>query len=190
MRNTKKRLLQAASAAVVVAVVVSGAGAVFAAVKDDPRRVVVDDPKKQQILDKLLGLTDPVEPRAGAKSEPYKLPVPSVAEADEPWPLGIFADGEAPFPAEVFVGTSNWVGTLGPQYVVVYAGSEGEAPADGAARVLYYAITDGTLVSAKTLTVPPGEGALTISTATATDVVLTSANGTPHTFSILTGDFI
>jgi hypothetical protein len=187
MRNVNRRLLQAAGVAVVVAVVGSGATAVLAATGHDPRHIVVDDAEKQQLLDKELSIA---APSGQAKSDPGKLPVPYVGDADEPWPLGIFADGEAPFPAEEFTGTSNWVGTVGPQYVVLYAGADTETPTNGAAHVLYFAITDGSLVSAKTLAVPPGEGALTVASETAGSVGLVSADGTPHTFDPITGTLV
>ena len=91
---------------------------------------------------------------AAAASAPDKLPVPVVGSADDPWPLGVFVDVEAPFPPMEFTAVTRWVGVVGAQYVVLYTGSVGENPSDGAARLLYYSVTDASLASTTEPAVP------------------------------------
>jgi hypothetical protein len=179
------------AAVAVAAAVLGGATAVVAGQDpNDPRRVTVDSPEKQRLLDEQIGRTQGGNAPENASADLGKLPVPVVGDADAPWPLGIFTDEEAPFPLMEFTPVTNWVGIVGNQYVVLYTGSETETPANGSARLMHYSISDGSLVSASVPAVPAGEGVLTITTASATEVGLVSANGTPHTFNIVTGQFL
>ena len=107
--------------------------------------------------------------------------------SEEAWELGVFADPEAPFSSSVFLATSRWVGLDGSRYTVLYAGSDGQNPANGAAQLMHYRVSDGLLIDARPLNVPAGQGALTVASADGGLVQLQSADGTAHVFHPLLG---
>jgi hypothetical protein len=106
---------------------------------------------------------------------------------EQPWPAGIFADGEAPAPGSVFLGTSRWVGVIDGHSVAVYAGSAGEDSTLG--RVLVTAVgSDMDLASSYSVDLP-GAGALRVIAANGHLVVMTDSKGANHTFDVAAGRF-
>lgn len=100
------------------------------------------------------------------------------------WPTGIVENGEAPISGTVFLGTNEWTGKVGSDYLVVHAGRSGSDPAMG--RVFAVG-PDGQSSYMLDL---PGTGALRIVDASGSRLVLLDAHGARHVLDAMAGTWV
>lgn len=156
------------------------------------------DPIKQELAAQATRLNaanaaiaaDPERQRAEveAKSVDHRRHQAALRESPQgpdAWPTGIFEDAEAPAPGSVFLGTNRWVGQVDAGYLVVHAGRSGTDESTG--RVL--ALWSDSARQSYTLDLE-GVGALHITDADGTTLVLVDAEGTSHRLDAVSGAWL
>jgi hypothetical protein len=167
----------------------SQSGSPWASGAPEKRAVEAEDAQRHQQLSDVASSPE-ASAAVVASKEADAARMSQVLGADsseQPWPTGIFADGEAPAPGSVFLGTSRWVGVIDGHTVAVYAGSAGEDPSLG--RVLVAtAGPDMDLASSYSVDLP-GAGALRVIAAKGNLLVTRDSKGANHTFDVAAGRF-
>lgn len=116
-------------------------------------------------------------------AKPNPVAARPAASPDEPWPTGIFEEGQAPFPAAAVTVNNQWQGVVNGQYVQVYAGALPDAPAQG---VVIVAVTTVDLqpVSTQWIAAPANSGTLRLVAERNLQLTLESTRGLSFVFDV------
>jgi hypothetical protein len=122
-----------------------------------------------------------------AKNPENRQIIPNEADttADSSWPTGIFNNGQAPFPSEMYVFENQWQQVVDGNYVNVYAGALGTDPKQG----VLVMVTRPDLTSQGNVTVyltSTKTGSLHITQADNLLLGIVSQNGSTYKFDVAT----
>jgi hypothetical protein len=107
------------------------------------------------------------------------------------WPTGISLTTQGPFSSSVFAVTSDWVGSVSGSWFEIYAGGvvspDGSGSVGGAVRIYALPSSPNAQIdwsSPRIVPAPTGVGLLTLTSANASTLTMTGADGTVVSFDL------
>jgi hypothetical protein len=139
-------------------------------------------PAKRAMLERVAQTREATLNKPIPSKNPHYVPPRGTPTTVQVWRSGISAGGPVPFSGADYQITNQWQELVDGMHVSVYAGAEGQDPAQGV-LVVFATASNFSTQTAHTWLAPAHAGALRITAAHGHVLTLASASGTQFTFA-------